>query len=141
MEPDVSRSLAHPARFPLRPASPRIGPECCRKKICSLSERFGRTRRLELSLRRNVGRGHDRPHVHWWRGCTSTEESEGRIAWRGLQDRERALPFCPGLQRGELEPEFARTADTAGRRCKGGRLFAGSGMARGPATGGGLQLL
>src|SRR5258708_38828845 len=141
MEPDVPRGLAHPARFPLRPASPRIGPECCRKKICSLSERFGRTRRLELSLRRNVGRDHHRPHVYRWRRCTSTEESKGRIARGRLQDREWPLPLCPRVQWGELEPGFARTADAAGCRCKGGRLFAGGGRPRRSATGGGLQLL
>src|SRR5439155_150980 len=57
-------------------------------------------------------------------GFAVSANGEKRIARCGLQDRERALPLCPGVQRRELEPRSARAADAAGGGCEGGRIFA-----------------
>src|SRR6201987_3155098 len=126
MEPDVSRSVAGPARLPLRPESSWVGHSCDREEICTVPRRSGWKTRFELPVRRNAGRGHRRAYVRWGRRHSKAEAGEGRVARSGLQSGERTLPLLADLQRRKLEAGSARAAHATGCGREGWRLLAGS---------------
>ena len=79
-------------------------------------------RDLNYLFRRHAGRDDGGAHVHSGRRFAGGEARSHRAAGRGLQDRKRPLPSCPGFRWRELEPGSEGSPYAARRERRGGRV-------------------
>ena len=100
------------------------------QKYAAYLDRLASRADPQLSVRGDAGRTDGWTHVHTGRRDAPRQTRVGRAAGRGLQDRERALPLCPHLQRRKLEPRHDGPAHAAGGQCPVGRVPAGGERAR-----------
>ena len=126
VETDVSRGLAHRARFLLRSATTTVStwrpPRSATSPIWTTSHRGADLNYLFTEM---LGEHHGWPHVRRRRRLAGGEARADRAARRGLQDRERPLSLRASLQRRELESGAEGAAHAAGRQRRGRRLPAG----------------
>src|SRR5439155_22012010 len=104
VESDVSRSVADPARLFLRPRLSRARPFRRRKTLHAVRAGARLAARPDLPVLGDAGRADGGAPVRSRRRHAGGEARTNRIAWRGLQARERTLPLRPRVQRRKLEP-------------------------------------
>ncbi len=141
METDVPRGVADRARFLLRPSLPWPGPRSRRRALRRLPERPRIARRFELPVHRDARQHHGGAHVSARRRPAGGEARFHRAAGCRLQNRKRALPFRPRVQRRELEPRYQGAAHAARRQCEHRGLSAGGGRTGAARRGQHLQFL